>query len=211
MGFPHWSYPYIGGLLVWSLYLMNASTPGSRLVNLDRQLWGWRAWIPFILACALGFLLSLLRERSAAHSKSASPRFLFFSNLRQDLSLATYLMFGCMPLLIFMTFDEINRLYTLVFMLIFTVVMIAAAFLYQRLARAESRTRALVAGILACILLIEIGVIAYWLPRDGVYVPQMLGWGGAILVIMLYPVFLARQLKSAQWAEQNPAGHNPAG
>ena len=201
LDFPRWSYPYTGGLLVWSLYLMNASTPGSRLLNLDRQIWGWRAWIPFLLACALGFLLSLLRERTAG--MKAKPRFLFLSNVFRDPTLAAYLMFGGIPLLIFISFDEINRLFSLVFMLIFSVVMIAAALLYQRLAGAESRAWALAAGILACVLLIEIGVIAYWLPQNGVNIPLSLAWGVVILLVLLYPIILSHLPKPAQGAKQD--------
>jgi hypothetical protein len=211
LGFPRWSYPYTGGLLVYSLYRMNTATPLLRLLGYENQGWGWRAWIPFLLACGVGFLLTWWvkptprPERSAAQSKGDSPRpersrtahFLFFSNLNQDRSLASYAMFGWMPLLLFISFDEMDRLYTLIFMLIFTAFMLATALLYQRQRRQERRAWTLSGGILTCILLIEIGTIAYWLPLNGVNIPLSLAWGVFILAIMLSPMLFAHRTAPA--------------
>jgi hypothetical protein len=228
LGFPRWSYPYTGGLFVYSLYLMNTATPLLRLLGYENQGWGWRAWIPFLLACAVGFLLSWwvkpspltppppersdgvrapapAPERNAAQSKGDYPppyrsrtvHFIFFSNLNQDRSLASYAMFGWMPLLLFISFDEMDRLYTLIFMLIFTALMLATALLYQRLRRLESRTWALAGGVITSILLIEIGTIAYWLPLNGVNIPLSLAWGVFILAIMLSPMLFAHRTAPA--------------
>ncbi len=58
LGFPRWSYPYTGGLLAYSFYLMNTSTPFWYNLGYEKQVWGWRAWIPFLIAALVGYLLS---------------------------------------------------------------------------------------------------------------------------------------------------------
>jgi hypothetical protein len=45
-GFPRWSYPYVGHVIVFSLYMVNVATPGFLF---GRELWGWRAWIPLMV------------------------------------------------------------------------------------------------------------------------------------------------------------------
>lgn len=196
-GFPPWSYPYTGGLLVWTLYLMGNRSPLLWGLGYPIQVWGWRAWIPFLLACGVGYLLSF-RAGMRSAGVWAKPRFLFLTNLRQDPTLATYLMFGWMPLLLFIAFDGMDRLFTLVSLLILIVAMVAAALFYQRLASAERRARALTAGVIACVLLIEIIVIGYWLPQNGVYLPGALAWGVVIPAVILYPIYALRLLKLAQ-------------
>ena len=197
LGFPRWSYPYTGGLFVYSLYLMNTATPLLRLLGYENQGWGWRAWIPFLLACGVGFLLTWWVKPTPRPERCRTAHFLFFSNFNQDRSLASYAMFGWMPLLLFISFDEMDRLYTLIFMLIFTAFMLATALLYQRQRRQERRAWTLSGGILTCILLIEIGTIAYWLPLNGVNIPLSLAWGVFILAIMLSPMLFAHRTAPA--------------
>ncbi len=230
LGFPRWSYPYTGGLLVFSLYLMNGSTPLLYRLTGDMQRWGWRVWIPALLAAAVGSLLSL-RHRAIPSAQGDSPRPFtgegsgvradsprpsagegqampyiagvraFFSNIHHDPSLASYAMFVWMPLIIFIAFDEIARLYSLVFMILLTALMVAIAILYQRANRRETRVIILAAGLLLTLIVIELGVIAYWLPRDGVYLPGALMWGVVIAVIILYPVWVMHLTKPPQKAD----------
>ncbi len=203
-GFPRWSYPYTGGLLVWSLYLMGNRSPLLWGTGHPIQVWGWRAWIPFLLACVVGFLLSFWVKPSPMSGRAevrAKPHFLFITNLRQDYTLASYFMFGWMPLL-GISFDEIDRLLTLVALFTLTVAMVATALFYQRLARAERRPRVLTVGVIACVLLIEIVVIGYWLPRNGVFLPGALAWGVVIPAVILYPIYAAHLLRRAQGAKE---------
>ncbi len=68
LGFPRWSYPYTGGLIAFSWYRVNTSTPFWYNLDYDKQTWGWRARIPFLLAAATGAILSWI-----SRSRSNSP------------------------------------------------------------------------------------------------------------------------------------------
>jgi hypothetical protein len=246
LGFPRWSYPYTGGLLVFSLYLMNGSTPLLYRLTGDMQRWGWRAWIPALLAAATGAAISWIsRTRSSpplpslgegqampyiAGARADSPRpstgtgptlsadsplppagegtgvrasgvSAFFSNISHDPTLASYAMFAWMPLIISIAFDEIARRYSLVFMLLLTALMVATAVLYHRPSRGDTRANILIVGLLLTLVVTELGMIAYWLPRDGVYLPGALMWGVVIAVIILYPVWVMRLMKPAHKAD----------
>ena len=112
-GFPRWSYPYVTLAVIFSLYLTNASTPGITFFGyptFDRELWGWRAWVPLLIAT----VASLLISRSL---RSVSR---LFANVWNDLTLLTLGLFGIMPLLVAIFFDEMDRQYSLSFMVAFT-------------------------------------------------------------------------------------------
>jgi hypothetical protein len=202
LGFPRWSYPYTGWLFVFSLYLMNASIPFWYSLGLEKQRWGWRAWIPALLAAATGAILSWIsRSRSATPLPFLGERVgvnAFFSNLRRDWSLATYAMFAWMPLVITFAFDEMDRLYSLVYLLVLSALMVATALLYQRARQEKSRSVILASGVLAILTLTEIGMIAYYLPTGGVDVLPAVAQGVVVAAIMLYPLWLIRMLKPGQ-------------
>lgn len=258
-GFPRWCYPYIGSLLVYSLYMMNMHTSLLYYLGYEKQRWGWRAWIPFLLAALIGYLLSRLPERSAAQSKdhpspilgrgdggegglheqsasdSPSPAGeigsageggpsersvydnpspasgfgfgvraagvrIFFTRIYHDPTLASYAMFAWMPLIIFIAFDEIARPYSLAFMLLLTALMVTTAILYHRASHGDSRAVILIVGLLLTLVVTEVGMIAYWLPQDGVYLPAALLWGVFIAVVILYPLWLRHLTKPRQKA-----------
>jgi hypothetical protein len=145
-GFPRWVYPYAGGVLFMGLYMMNVSTPGFLF---DREPWGWRAWIPFLLAG----LISLVMTRSF------QPLTSFFRNIWNDWTLATFALCGGLPLLIFIGFDETDALYS---MIIITIVMLGMVTLYMQSHYQRNRVIVLLLGILSIITLILIGPIQEW-------------------------------------------------
>jgi hypothetical protein len=186
LGFPRWSYPYTGGLLAYSLYMMSTATPLLRELGYLDQGWGWRAWLPFLFALLVGLLIT----------RSLRPIGQFFANIRRDWTLATFAMYGCMPLVISMFFDEIDRVYTFIFMLLLTALMVITSMLYMRAASQISRIRILNAGVLATLAVTLAASTAYWLPLGGVSVPGILIWGLIILCIMFYPALLGRRATS---------------
>jgi len=225
LGFPRWCYPYIGGLLVYSLYMMNMHTPFWYHLGYENQDWGWRAWFPFLLAAATGATISWLScsrsspplppggEGSGVRADSPLPPAgegqaavsaagvrAFSTNIYHDPTLATYAMFAWMPLIIFVAFDEISYLYSLVYILLLTALMVATAVLYHRASRGDTRAVLLAAGLLLTLVVSELGMIAYWLPRDGVYLPGALLWGVFIAVVMLYPLWLRHLARPRQKA-----------
>lgn len=192
LGFPRWSYPYTGGLLVYSLYIMNASTPLMRWLGYLHQVWSWRAWLPFLLAFLVGLLLT----------RSLQPARTFFANIRRDWTLATFAMFAWIPLLFTMAFDGVDRLFAFTFILLLTAIMMITALLYMRAGRQASRARILGVGIPATVFVSMAASTIYWLPLGGVYIPGMVAWTLVPLVILFYPALLSRALSEGGQSAQ---------
>ena len=184
--FPRWSYPYTAALLAFSLYMMSTATPLLRKLGYLNSGWGYLAWAPFLLAVLVGLLLT----------RSLRPIVSFFTNIRWDWTLGTYAMFGWMPMVIVIGFDEINRQYSLVFKLLLTILMVATSLLYLRAGRHEARSKIMVASVLLCLAVTEISTIAYWQPVGGVFIPGAIAWGLVILGMMLSPAVIFRQERS---------------
>ena len=147
-GFPRWSYPYVGNLLLFGLYMMSVATPGLRLFGYTfgrQDLWGWRAWLP-----ALGMLgLALLVTRSLR------PLERFVARFWRDATLWPWMWFGFLPFLAGIAFDEMDRGFSLPFMALITLVAVGTAMLYLRSPHAWLRGLALVTG---ASVLVAIGV-----------------------------------------------------
>lgn len=79
-GFPRWSYPYVGFVLLVSGYMMHVATSGLRIFNYTfgrKDLWGWRAWIPFFVMAAIALLIT----------RSLRPLLKLFANISEDWTL----------------------------------------------------------------------------------------------------------------------------
>ena len=105
-----------------------------------RELWGWRAWVPLAVVAVISLLIT----------QSLRPLRKFFTNIWEDWTLLTFGLFGSMPLVIAVVFDEMDRLYSLYFMVILTLLMVNTAFVYMQrpdhyMQRPDHRER--VAGI----------------------------------------------------------------
>ncbi len=184
--FPRWSYPHTGMALILALYIGNVTTPGLNLFGIpifERELWGWRAWIP----------LAVTFTGALVVSRSFRPFFRFFSNLWQDWSIPSYLMAGVMPLLVMAAFDEIDRLYSLYFMVVFAMLLVAMVVFYLRSQYAWQRVLVLTIGVLAILFPAVLGSNSYWLAHRGTSLSgarEMLALAGKISVIMLLPSWL---------------------
>lgn len=183
--FPRWSYPYVGMELLTSLYMMHVATPGLRILGYTfgrKDLWGWRAWIPFLVMTAIALLLT----------RSLRPLLKLFSNAWEDWTLFTFGMFGFMPLLIAIGFDEVDRLYSLPFMIVLTCVMMGTAWAYLRSERQRQRILTLLVGILLTMTVVVVAPMAYWLPSSGVNVPWAIIMGALVVAVMFSPVLITR-------------------
>ena len=184
--FPRWSYPYAGMALIWAFYIQTASTPGIKLFGISifgRELWGWRAWIPLVAALIIAL----------AVSRSFKPFIRFFTNLWNDWTIPSYLMLGVLPLLVWAVFDEMDRLYTLSFMITFAILFVGMVILYLRSQTTWQRVLTLTLGIIVIIFPAVWGSTSYWIEHDGIYpsgVRTM--WTRAITVtlIILIPAWL---------------------
>ena len=184
--FPRWSYPYAGTALVLSLYFQNVSTPGLNFLGFPifgRELWGWRAWVPLGIA----FIIAL------AFSRSLKPFISFIVNLWNDWSILSYFMVSAVPLLVMFAFDEIDRMYSLYFMVPFGVLLVGMVVFYLQAQNAWQRVLALSLGVITIIFPAAIGMISYWLPRNGIFLSGVrTTWIRAITItiIMLLPAWL---------------------
>ena len=185
--FPRWSYPYTGMALILAFYIQNASTPGITLFGIPifgRDLWGWRAWVPL----AAAFVIAL------AVSRSFKPFIRFFTNLWNDWTIPSYLMVGVLPLLVMIAFDEIDRMYSLYYMVPFGILMVGMVVFYLRARNAWQRVLALTLGVIAVIFPSAWGSASYWLPRDGMYsfssAQDMLTQAVIVIIVMLLPAWL---------------------
>ncbi|MGZ9235259.1 MAG: hypothetical protein ACXW4E_07015 [Anaerolineales bacterium] len=184
--FPRWSYPYAGMAFVMALYIASVTTPGLKILGypiFGRELWGWRAWIPLGMA----FVVAL------AISRSFQPVLKLFTNLWEDWSILSYLMMGFLPLLIAIEFDEIDRLYSLYFMVPFAVLLVGVAVFYLLGHRTWQRVLTLTVGIVIIIVATAIGSTSYWLDHSGTSLANAMGVPGramVIILIMLLPAWL---------------------
>jgi hypothetical protein len=152
--FPRWSYPYVGNTLIFNFYLMNASTPGFLF---GRELWGWRAWIPFLVIAGIAFTVT----------RSLKPVVRFYQNIVEDWTVLTFTLFGFMPLTVAILFDEMDRLYSLYFMVPLTILMCGTAFLY--LYGKERRVLVLVTGISLIVVIAVLGPAFFWHEKEWVW------------------------------------------
>ncbi|MEE4195676.1 MAG: hypothetical protein V2J07_10810 [Anaerolineae bacterium] len=148
-GFPRWSYPYVGQVILFSLYMTQVSTPGFLF---GRELWRWRAWIPLLIVCFIALLVT----------RSLRPLLNFFTNIVEDWTLLTFGMFGCMSLLIGISFDEMDRLFSLYFMVILVILMIVTVILYMRSSTQKKRISTLLVGIFLTVAVTAFGPDWYW-------------------------------------------------
>ncbi len=182
-GFPRWSYPYLTMAALFSLFLVNASTPGIGLFGyptFGREVWGWRAWMPLLIVAAVALLIS----------RSLRPVSMLFKNVRNDWTLLTFSLFGLMPLLVMIMFDEIDRLFSLFFMVAFTLVAVATALIYLRSRQSGKRSLALVVGIVSTMAIIVIGPNIYWQSHGGMNPIPSIVFGIVLALVMILPSLL---------------------
>jgi hypothetical protein len=136
--FPRWSYPYLVLSVLTALYMTNVATPGLRILGYTfgrNDLWGGRAFIPLIVASLA----------AACTVRSIAPWENFGRQLREDWTLGCFGMFGMMPLLLGMMFDE-TRTFAIPFMIALSIILSLTAAAYLRLRRPRERALILLAG-----------------------------------------------------------------
>jgi hypothetical protein len=175
--FPRWSYPYGAQVLFSSLYMMNVATPGFLF---DGELWGWRALIPLAVVVVISVLIR----------RSLDPLRKFFTNIREDWTLLTFGLFGSMPLLIGISFDEVDRLYSLYFMVILSFLMVGTVFLYMQRPTHRGRIGVLLIGILLTITLTMAVPTIYWHHHGGTPLLPAVVAGIVVFLVMFSPALI---------------------
>jgi hypothetical protein len=86
----------------------------------------------------------------------------FFINISADWTLLTFGIFGFIPLLISMIFDEMDRLYSLCFMIVLTLLMVGTVIIYMQSTNHKTRVSALVIGLFLTITITVSGPAWFW-------------------------------------------------
>lgn len=122
---------------------------------------GLRACVPGLLAAAVVLLFTRsLRSLQA-----------FFENGWKDWTRFTYALFGFMPFLNFVAFDEIPDAYEMPYQLTLQIVMVVRPAAYLRSASQPTRILSLAAGFGLCLILDTVGPTLHWLENYCVDVP----------------------------------------
>ncbi len=153
--FPRWSYPYTTQMVLFSLYLMHVSTPGLRIFGYtfgSSDSWGWRAWLPAILATLIALLVT----------RSLQPIGVFFQSIWEDWTLGVFASYSLLPLIIFVIYDEMDRLYTLYCMFALSLMILGTVLLYMRSRTFQQRAITLALGTLLAVSFAFFSIEAYW-------------------------------------------------
>ena len=159
-GFPRWVYPYLGYAFIFPLYIALVATPGLVLFGIPiwgREMWGWRACVPL----GLVVLLALARSRSPWVNLVRLVR-----NAWEDWTLAAFSLFGFLPMVVFISLDEVERSFAFWPKVAGILVILLGAFLYMRLARPGWRYVALLACAFFAVAIMSGGAGYYWNSHD---------------------------------------------
>lgn len=183
-GFPRWSYPYGGLVLVFAWWL------------------GWWPWIPFLLMAVVALLLT----------RSVHPLRQLVTGVWHDWTRLSFGLYGIMPWAVWMGLDEV-RWNPAPYLLVSMVVLAAGALAYVRSARTSQRALALLAGMTVTSWMTMVGPAIFypdvvwkpWVTVRGVWYAygrgDIVAWGVATAV-MFAPALLdlLRERVESVWA-----------
>jgi hypothetical protein len=118
-----------------------------------RDLWGWRAWVP------LGIVIILVPILNRQPWKLLNS---LWNGVAKNWSHLTFGLYGLFPLLVFISFDEMDRTYSFPGAVAGLVLIMMGAFLYLRLKAPFWRTFSLFAFAFLGILAVQVASHMYW-------------------------------------------------
>jgi hypothetical protein len=167
-GFPRWSFPFISLSLLSGWWWSETSTPGLRILGhtfRHQERWGWRGWIPLLLAIIMALLWT----------RSSSPLRRLVKSVWRDGTLLSFALYSLIAwIYIVAVFDEIHDPYLVAYMLISTVVLTFGAIGYLLSSKAWQRIVALLAGVYVNVVIEGVVNQAYWSER------MELGWASTV-------------------------------
>ena len=95
-------------------------------------------------------------------TRSVRPLLQLVTRVWQDWTRLSFGLYGIMPLVVFISFDEVNKGYQLPFMLVLTLVLAGGALAYMRSARTWQRALALLIGLTLSWAVTTVGTAIYW-------------------------------------------------
>ena len=93
-GFPRWTYPYLGFILLLVLYL---STFSGTLFGFYFN-GSWWLWITVLVIPVIGLLWA----------RRLTPLYQLFNAIRQDWTLVSFVFYGLLPLIVMAAYDEVH-------------------------------------------------------------------------------------------------------
>ena len=209
-GFPRWWYAYILFILLFSVYLMDASTPGLNFFGFSpgRELWGWRALVPIGLTTILAILLTFSRH----------PFKTLWQGIWHDPSRISFAVYGLLPFLNIIIFDEVKSSFELPFQIFTTAAFTVGAVLYLRQPEHWKRLLILYVSNLVVWLVNTIALTVYWTGRQDYWmnapstwtdhVPGMLIFLAFVSVFLLAPPLTIDLVRNM--TKKNPLPSNPS-
>jgi hypothetical protein len=155
-GFPPWALPYLVYAIVFALYIANASTPGLVVFNVEmwgREVWGFRACVP------LGIVV-LLVARLNRHPWELVNK--LWHGIAKDWSRLTFGLYGILPLLVWINFDEMDNTYSFPGAMLGLVLILCGAVFYLRLKSPFWRTFSMILCASLGILAVMTTAHLYW-------------------------------------------------
>jgi hypothetical protein len=160
-----------------NLFMMNTSIPGFIF---GRDLIGWRAWIPLALAAIVALITT----------KFANPLDALISGISKDMTVLSFGMFGFIPLLVDVLFDEMDRLYSLCFMLVLTLLILGTVVFYMRSSNQKERYTRISLGIVMITAITAAGPSIYWYDRMSSNPMPTIIMGLIVSIVMISPVLI---------------------
>ncbi len=145
-GFPRWSYPYGGLVLASTWWWMGLGSPRVGIFN------GPGAWIPLLVMSAVALLLT----------RSWRPLRQLLERVWHDWSSLSFGLYGCLPLVIWLFFDEVIAPYAAPYLVATSVILAAGALAYVRSARTWQWALALLMGMTLAWGVATVGTATYW-------------------------------------------------
>lgn len=154
-GFPRWSYHYGGLVLVSTWWWMGLNSPRVWIFN------GPGAWVPLWVMAATALLLT----------RSWRPLRQLLEGAWHDWTRLSFGLYGCMPLVVWLLFDEVTAPYSAPYLAGSAVILAVGVLAYVRSARTSQRALALLIGMTLSWGVATVGTAIYW---DGLQKPWMM-------------------------------------
>ncbi len=193
--FPRWTYPYVGAALLYAVLMDGIPSPHFPFSGGSYIPWGWRAWIPLVLAVGVGLFIT----------HSLRPLRRFFTNTWEDWTLLSYAMFGWAPLFLLASFDEIASGYTMTFMPLVVILMVTTVLLYLASRHLYQRAWALFAGAFLSLGITLVTTEVYWMGVSGFDMRHIALIQAVFLGVMFAPGLIGVFRHFGQWGAHHYA------
>ena len=193
-GFPRWSYPYGGLVLVFTGWWMGIPAQNLWARNIwilkrYNELPGWGAWIPLLVTSAMALLLT----------RSVRPLRQLVMGIWHDWTRLSFGLYGIMPMAVWIVFDEVSW-NPAPYLFVSTVALGAGALAYVRSAKTSQRALALLTGMTLSWAVATVG--QPWVTVPGLWYAYgqgvVIAWG-VLTAVMFAPALLDLLRRSAKF------------